>query len=70
MFNVKSFQTNLVLLYFQGRIYVHEIHPGGPAEKGGKLKPGLKLSKVNETDFTSITSSQAHECLRGPTEKV
>ena len=55
---------------FQGRVYVHEIHPGGPAEKAGKIKPGQKLTKVNDTDFTSITNSLAMECLRGASEKV
>ena len=62
---------NLVTIaQFQGRVYVHEIHPGGPAEKAGKIKPGQKLTKVNDTDFTSITNSLAMECLRGASEKV
>ena len=55
---------------FQGRVFVHEIHPGGPAEKAGKIKLGQKLTKVNDTDFNSITNSLAMECLRGASEKV
>ena len=61
---------SLLLNFFQGNIYVHEIHPGGPAEKSGKIKAGYKVTKVNDTDFTKITNSLALECLRGTTEKV
>ena len=51
-------------------MFIHEIHPGGPADKSGKLKIGDKIKKLNDIDYTNITNSKALENLRGAPEKV
>merc|ERR1719410_1686749 len=51
-------------------VFVQELHPGGPAEKSGKLRPGDRILKVNEVDFSKVTHTQAQEALRGAQDKV
>ena len=54
----------------QGGVYIHEIHPGGPADKGGKLKAGDKIVKVNEVDFLDLTHKEGLTALRSAQDKV
>jgi len=53
-----------------GGVYIHEIHPGGPADKGGKLKAGDKIVKVNEVDFLDLTHKEGLTALRSAQDKV
>merc|ERR1719234_332141 len=52
-----------------GGVFIHEIHAGGAAEKAGALHHGDLVTKVNETDFKSITHKDALAALRA-SEKV
>ena len=56
--------------YSKGGVFIHEIHPGGPADKGGKLKAGDKIVKVNEVDFLDLTHKEGLNALRSAQDKV
>jgi len=53
-----------------GGVFIHEIHSGGPAEKGGKLKAGDQIVKVNDVDFRNLTHKEALNALRSAQDKV
>merc|ERR1719397_998325 len=53
-----------------GGVFIHEIHAGGAAEKTGALHHGDLVTKVNETDFKSITHKDALAALRASDKVV
>merc|ERR550519_1615094 len=53
-----------------GGVFIHEIHAGGAAEKTGALHRGDLVTKVNETDFKSITHKDALAALRASDKVV
>jgi len=53
-----------------GGVFIHEIHAGGPAEKGAKLKAGDQIVKVNDVDFRTLTHKEALNALRSAQDKV
>lgn len=47
-----------------GGIYIQKIIPGSPADKDGRLKPGDKILKINNSSMEGVTRDEALHALQ------
>lgn len=49
---------------------LHEIYPGGPADKDGRLQPGDQIVEVNSISLKDVTDTAATQAIRQTLPKV
>ena len=54
----------------QGTVRIHEIYENSPAARCGKLRPGDRILRLNDTEVTGLTHEAAVDLLRSAQDKV
>ena len=49
-----------------GRFFVDRLHPDGPADRSGAVRPGDVLVAVDRQSVAGITSMELHDLVAGP----